>query len=46
MSKSTKTTMAVFALAFVAACGPRQEEFVMVEPEPQPIYVEPATTKY
>ncbi|MCC0075762.1 MAG: hypothetical protein H6898_04165 [Rhodobacter sp.] len=47
----SKTTVAVIAavvgLSFLAGCNQRrQEEFVMVEPAPAPIYVEPVTPKY
>lgn len=36
-----------FGLSVLAGCNQtRQEEFVMVEPAPQPIYVEPVTRKY
>jgi hypothetical protein len=47
----SKTTLAVivgvFGLSVLAGCNQsRQEEFVMVEPAPQPIYVEPVTHKY
>ncbi|MBT8155553.1 hypothetical protein KMP13_17105 [Epibacterium ulvae] len=34
MSKSIKLFAVVGVLAAVAACGNRQEEFVVVEPEP------------
>ncbi|MCW1934241.1 hypothetical protein [Pararhodobacter zhoushanensis] len=47
----SKFTIAAFAgvvgLSFLAGCNQnRQEEFVMVEPAPEPIYVEPVTPKY
>lgn len=48
MSKTTLAALAgVFSLAVLAGCQQsRQEEFVMVEPAPQPIYVEPVSSKY
>jgi len=48
MSKTTLAVMAgVFGLSVLAGCNQRrQEEFTMVEPAPQPIYVEPVTPKY
>lgn len=48
MSKTTLAVLAgVFGLSVLAGCSQsRQEEFVMVEPVPQPIYVEPITGKY
>lgn len=48
MSKITLAALtAVFGLSVLAGCSQsRQEEFVMVEPVPQPIYVEPVTPKY
>jgi hypothetical protein len=48
MSKTTLAALAgVFSLSILAGCNQtRQEEFVMVEPAPQPIYVEPVTQKY
>ncbi len=48
MSKTTLAVIAgVFGLSVLAGCNQsRQEEFVMVEPAPQPIYVEPVTPKY
>lgn len=48
MSKVTLAVVAgVFSLSVLAGCSQsRQEEFVMVEPAPQPIYVERATPKY
>ncbi|MFN3955444.1 MAG: hypothetical protein ACK4LQ_13410 [Pararhodobacter sp.] len=47
MSKTlTAALVATFSLAVLAGCqSNRQEEFTIVEPV-QPIYVEPATTKY
>lgn len=42
MSKSIKLFALAGLLASVAACGSKQEEFVVVEPEP--ISVEPAYT--
>jgi hypothetical protein len=48
MSKGTRTALAVLTLAVLAACAPRHqyEEIVVVEPAPQPIYVEPVSDKY
>jgi len=48
MSKTTIAALAaVLGLSVLAGCNQsRQEEFVMVEPVPQPIYVEPVTPKY
>ncbi|PVH29877.1 hypothetical protein DDE20_07215 [Pararhodobacter oceanensis] len=48
MSKITIAALtAVFGLSVLAGCNQsRQEEFVMVEPAPQPIYVEPVSSKY
>ncbi len=48
MSKTTLAVIAgVFGLSVLAGCNQRrQEEFTMVEPAPQPIYVEPVTPKY
>lgn len=48
MSKTTLVVLAgVLGLSVLAGCNQsRQEEFVMVEPAPQPIYVEPVTRKY
>lgn len=48
MSKTTVAVIAaVFGLSVLAGCQQqRQEEFVMVEPIQQPIYVEPASPKY
>lgn len=48
MSKTTIAALVgIFGLSVLAGCNQtRQEEFVMVEPAPQPIYVEPVTTKY
>lgn len=47
MSKTlTAALAATFTLAVLAGCSNnRQEEFTIVEPV-QPIYVEPASTKY
>lgn len=49
--RMSKTTVAVLAavvgLSALAGCQQRrQEEFTMVEPMPQPIYVEPISQKY
>jgi|TARA_R110002124_G_scaffold106467_4_gene258260 hypothetical protein len=48
MSKTTISALvAVLGLTVLAGCNQsRQEEFVMVEPVPQPIYVEPVSNKY
>jgi hypothetical protein len=46
MSKGTRVAFAAITLAVLAACAPRHEEVVVVEPAPQPIYVEPQTGKY
>ncbi|GAB4264658.1 MAG: hypothetical protein Kow0013_12060 [Pararhodobacter sp.] len=48
MSKTTVAVLAaVVGLSALAGCQERrQEEFVMVEPVPQPIYVEPVSPKY
>lgn len=48
MSKITLAAItAVFGLSVLSGCNQRrQEEFVMVDPAPQPIYVEPVSTKY
>lgn len=48
MSKSIKSLCAVSLLALVAACGSNSagevEEFVVVDPAPMPVTVEPAFT--
>ncbi|MBN2631273.1 MAG: hypothetical protein JXR75_12135 [Rhodobacteraceae bacterium] len=41
MSKSTKITLSLCMLAFVAACAPKQEEIVYVD---EPVTVEPTYT--
>lgn len=48
MSKVTLAALAaVLGLSVLAGCNQnRQEEFVIVEPAPQPIYVEPVSRKY
>lgn len=48
MSKTAIAVLVgVLGLSALAGCNQRrQEEFVMVEPAPQPIYVEPVTPKY
>jgi len=48
MSKTTLAVLAgVLGMSVLAGCNQnRQEEFVMVEPAPQPIYVEPVSRKY
>jgi len=46
MSKSSKSILAVVALVVLAACSPRAGEYVVAEPVPAPIYVEPASTKF
>jgi hypothetical protein len=48
MSKTTfAVVLAAFSLSVLAGCNRnRQEEFVIVEPAPQPIYVEPVSRKY
>lgn len=48
MSKTlTAALAAAFGLAVLAGCQQnRQEEFVIVDPAPQPIYVEPVSPKY
>jgi hypothetical protein len=48
MSKITLSALAaVFGLSVLAGCNQsRQEDFVMVDPAPQPIYVEPVSPKY
>lgn len=48
MSKTTVAVIAaVLGLSALAGCQQqRQEEFVMVEPIQEPIYVEPVSTKY
>ncbi|MFU8882391.1 MAG: hypothetical protein ACNA7Q_08480 [Rhodobacterales bacterium] len=42
MSKSITTVFALSMVAFVAACAQKQEEFVVVQPEP--ISMEPSYT--
>ena len=48
MSKTLMAAVvAALGLSVLAGCQPnRNEEFIMVEPAPQPIFVEPATGKY
>ena len=48
MSKATIAALAaVLGLSVLAGCNQqRQEEFTLVEPAPQPIYVEPVSPKY
>jgi hypothetical protein len=48
MSKTlVAAVVAALGLSVLAGCQQnRQEEFIMVEPAPQPIYVEPASPKY
>ena len=41
MSKSSKIVLALGLVVFAAACGHKQEEVVMVDPEPvtmEPVY--------
>ncbi len=42
MSKSIKTVVMLCMVAFVAACAQKEEEFVVMQPEP--ISMEPAYT--
>lgn len=42
MSKSIKSMFVLCMVAFVAACAQKQEEFVVMQPEP--ISMEPAYT--
>ncbi|MFN3144055.1 MAG: hypothetical protein ACE368_01800 [Paracoccaceae bacterium] len=42
MSKSVKVVLGLSLVAFIAACSPKQEEVVYVNPEP--ISIEPAYT--
>lgn len=48
MSKTTLAAVAaVFGLSVLAGCNQsRQEDFVIVDPAPQPIYVDPVSPKY
>jgi hypothetical protein len=48
MSKTLMAAVvAAFGLSVLAGCQPnRNEEFIMVEPAPQPIFVEPASHKF
>jgi len=46
MPRPSRAAIAVLALAIVAACAPRHDEIVIVEPAPAPIYVEPSTGKH
>jgi hypothetical protein len=45
MSKSSKTILAVFALAVAAACAPKQQE-VYYEPIPGPVLDDRSGSKY
>ncbi|MGR3323149.1 MAG: hypothetical protein ACU0DK_14595 [Pseudooceanicola sp.] len=41
MSKTLKSVLALGLVAFIAACGKTEEEYVVVEPEPisqEPVY--------
>lgn len=46
MSKSSRTILAVFALAVVAACAPRAQEPVAYEPIPAPVTDDRVGGKY
>lgn len=46
MPRPSRAAVAVLALAVLAACAPRQDEVVIIEPAPAPIYAEPSSGKY